>query len=168
MARGIVFRAGWIVVDDVRLCVGNRHLAGGIERFRAGIELFERFCSRRTDLRHVPGGIDLPRHAIGSVRHGPDRTMSRRIVVLERAVVAVGVEVQGQRVAALPGIRILLQETRCDRIVHARIQVVHARLGIVLVAREKYVVVRVAGLFDHVAEGVVVVGRGDPSVERYK
>ncbi len=35
-----------------------------------------------------------------------------------------------------------------------------ARLGIVLIAREKHVVISVAGLFDHNAEGVVVVGRG--------
>jgi len=92
--------------------------------------------------------------------------MPRRIVVLERAVVAVGVQVQAQRVAALAGVRVLLQETRRDRVVHARIEVVHARLGIVLVAREKYVVVRVTGLFDHVANRVVVIGRGDAAVGR--
>ena len=89
------------------------------------------------------------------------RAMPRRIRIHQRLVVAVGVEVQTQRIVPVAGKGVFLHETCRDRVIHSCIQVVETCLRIVLVAGVQDVVGKHSSLIKDIAESIVVVGGGN-------
>ena len=90
--------------------------------------------------------------------------MTCRIGITDRRVFAIRIQVEAQNIIPLSHIRVFLNESRGNGIVHAGVQIVESGLRVVLVSGIENVARCRSRLVEDISKRIVVVGRGDRSV----